>query len=98
MVIGSLFCLSRGLSPLVEGVRMLLMGKKGKPTGRPSGRALSAGFPFGALAAPRRQAPAAALGSLGFHRRGMFRLSGQVGWFGSLGAPIGAPKGAPKWS
>ena len=31
MGIGSPFCLSRGLSPLVEGVRMLLMGKKGKP-------------------------------------------------------------------
>jgi hypothetical protein len=30
MVIGSLFCLSRGLSVLVEVVRMLLMGKKGK--------------------------------------------------------------------
>jgi hypothetical protein len=30
MVIGSLFCLSRGLSVLVEVVRMLNLGKKGK--------------------------------------------------------------------
>jgi hypothetical protein len=31
MGIGSLFCLSRGLSVLVEVVRMLNVGKKGKP-------------------------------------------------------------------
>jgi len=45
MGIGSPFCLSRGLSPLVEGVRMLLMGKKGKPTKGAAQAASSAGFP-----------------------------------------------------
>jgi hypothetical protein len=81
MGIGSLSCLSR-LSVLVEVVRMLLMGKKGKPARRSPDQASLAGLPFGALAAPCRQAPAAVLGSLGFHQRDMFRLSGQVGRFG----------------
>jgi hypothetical protein len=64
MVIGSPFCLS--LSVLVEVVRMLNVGKKGKPAGRSLEQAPLAGFPFGALAAPRRQAPAAVLGVFGF--------------------------------
>jgi hypothetical protein len=38
MGIGSLFVLSLGLSVLVEVVRMLLMGKKGKPAERWLGR------------------------------------------------------------
>jgi hypothetical protein len=97
MGIGSLFGLS-GLSVLVEVVRMLNVGKKGKPAKGAAQAASPAGLPFGALAAPCRQAPAAVLGSLGFHQRDMFRLSGQVGRFGSLGAPKGAPKARQKWS
>jgi hypothetical protein len=63
MGIGSLFVLSLGLSVLVEVVRMLLMGKKGKPAGRSLEQAPLAGLPFVALAAPCRQATAAVLGS-----------------------------------
>jgi hypothetical protein len=87
MGIGSLFVLSLGLSVLVEVVRMLNVGKKGKPTGRPSGRALSAGSPFGALAAPCRQATAAVLWSLWVSTAYMAQSACQVGRFGSLGAP-----------
>ena len=64
MGIGSLFVLSFGLSVLVEVVRMLLMGKKGKPARRSPDQASLAGLPFVALAAPCRQATAAVLGSL----------------------------------
>jgi hypothetical protein len=45
MGIGSLFGLSRGLSVLVEVVRMLNVGKKGKPTKGAVQAASSAGFP-----------------------------------------------------
>jgi hypothetical protein len=81
MVIGSLFGLSR-LSLLVEVVRMFEWGKEGKADRAAVRQSPVGRVPFGALAAPRRQAPAAVLGSLGFHQRGMFRLSGQVGRFG----------------
>jgi hypothetical protein len=97
MGIGSLFVLSLGLSVLVEVVRMLNVGKKGKPAGRSLEQAPLAGSPFGAsaLRTKRRQR---CWGLLGFHQRDMFRLACQVGRFGSLGAPIGAPKGALKWT
>jgi hypothetical protein len=91
---GSLFSLSRTLSLLAEVVRMLFdgLGKKGKPTGRPSGRAPSAGSPL-----PRRRLNAdcrgaAVLGSLGFRQRNRAQSACHVGRFGSLGAPKGAPK------
>jgi hypothetical protein len=45
MGIGSLFVLSLGLSVLVEVVRMLNVGKKGKPTKGAAQAASSAGFP-----------------------------------------------------
>jgi hypothetical protein len=64
MGIGSLFVLSLGLSVLVEVVRMLNVGKKGKPARRSPDQASLAGLPFGALAAPCRQATAAVLWSL----------------------------------
>jgi hypothetical protein len=35
--------------PSLFGVVLCELGKKGKPTGRPSGRALSAGFPSSLL-------------------------------------------------
>jgi hypothetical protein len=41
------------------GVVLCELGKKGKPTGRPSGRALSAGFP--SALRPKDEAPAAVL-------------------------------------
>jgi hypothetical protein len=97
MVVGSLFCLSLGLSVLVEVVRMLNLGKKGKPAKGAARAASPAGLPFGAsaLRTKRRQR---CWGLLGFHQRDMVRLSGQVGRFGSLGAPIGAPKARQKWT
>jgi hypothetical protein len=76
MGICSLFGLSRGLSVSSEVVRMLLMGKKGKPAGRSLEQAPLAGSPFGAsaLRTKRRQR---CWGLLGFHQRDIFRLSGQ---------------------
>jgi hypothetical protein len=100
MGIGSLFGLSLGLSVLVEVVRMLNVGRKGKrakgvarllcPLGCPS-----ALWPEGT---ERRQR---CCGALGFRQRCKSRLACQVGRFGfahSRRARKGSPKGEPKWS
>jgi hypothetical protein len=99
MGIGSLSCLSR-LSVLVEVVRMLLMGKKGKPAGRSLEQAPLAGFPS-ALWPEGTERRQRCCGALGFRQRCKSRLACQVGRFGfahSRRARKGSPKGEPKWT
>jgi hypothetical protein len=91
MGICSFFGLSHGLSLLVEVVRMLLMGKKGKPAERWLGSLRSPG-------ASMATGSGGSAGVVGCHQLDRSRSAGQVGRFGSLGAPIGAPKARPKWS
>jgi hypothetical protein len=78
--IGSPLCLSHALSPLVEGVRML-MGKKGKPAGRSLEQAPLAGSPS-ALWPEGTERRQRCCGALGFRQRCKSRLACQVGRFG----------------
>jgi hypothetical protein len=91
MGICSFFGLSHGLSLLVEVVRMLLMGKKGKTAERWQGSLRRSGGSMPTSAGSDA-------GVVGCHQLDRSQLAGQVGRFGSLGAPIGAPKARPKWS
>jgi hypothetical protein len=97
MVIGSLFCLSLGLSVLVEVVKMNRWER------RESGQRVSQDC-FARWVALRRPGASMATGDgsgagvVGCHQLDRSQLSGQVGLFGSLGAPKGAPKARQKWS
>jgi hypothetical protein len=98
MGIGSLFGLSRGLSVLVEVVRMLNGWER-----RESQRRVSLDC-FAGWVALRRSggsmppSDGSGAGVVGCHQLDRSRLAGQVGRFGSLGSPKGEPKGSPKWS
>jgi len=96
MGICSLFGLSRGLSLSAEVVRMLNGWERRESQRRVSSDCFAGWVPFGAsaLRTKRRRR----CWGRGFRQRYMAQSAGQVGLFGSLGAPKGAPKARPKWS